>query len=53
MSLVSKTVGGFAFLFTTPESLRKVVDWLAQEELQKDPTDLIANHLVVFFHGLS
>ena len=46
-------IGGIALLFTSQESLRKMVGWLTQGELQEDPTDFIANHLVVFFHQLS
>lgn len=48
-----EVIGGMALLFTSPESLRKVVGWLTQGELQEDPTDFVANHLVDFFHHLS
>ena len=48
-----ETIAGFALLYTTPEALRHVVDWLTQGELQEDPTDFVANHLVEFFHQLS
>jgi uncharacterized membrane protein len=48
-----EVIAGFALLFTTPASLRHLIDWLTQGELQEDPTDLIANHLVDFFHQLS
>ncbi len=46
-------IGGIALLFTSQESLRKMVGWLTQGELQEDPTDFVANHLVDFFHQLS
>ena len=48
-----EAIAGFALLFTTPASLRNLVDWLTQGELQEDPTDFVANHLVEFFHQLS
>ena len=48
-----EAIAGFALLFTTPASLRNLVDWLTQGELQEDPTDFVANHLVDFFHQLS
>jgi|SRR5665213_1773543 len=48
-----EAIAGFALLFTSPASLRKLVDWLTQGELQEDPTDFVANHLVEFFHQLS
>jgi uncharacterized membrane protein len=48
-----EAITGFALLFTTTASLRNLVDWLTQGELQEDPTDFVANHLVVFFHQLS
>jgi uncharacterized membrane protein len=44
---------GFALLFTTTASLRNLVDWLTAGELQEDPTDFVANHLVDFFHHLT
>src|SRR5664280_645590 len=44
---------GFALLFTSPGSLRNLVGWLTQGELQEDPTDFVATHLVEFFHHLS
>ena len=46
-------IAGFALLFTRPESLRNLVGWLTQGELQEDPTDFVATHLVAFFHQLS
>jgi uncharacterized membrane protein len=46
-------IAGIALLFITPESLRNLVGWLTQGELQEDPTDFVANHLVEFFHQLS
>ncbi len=46
-------IAGIALLFTSPESLRNLVGWLTQGELQEDPTDFVANHLVDFFHQLS
>jgi len=48
-----ETVAGFALLFTSTSALRKLVGWLTAGELQEDPTDLVANHLVDFFHHLS
>ncbi|HEY5232989.1 MAG TPA: DUF2127 domain-containing protein [Verrucomicrobiae bacterium] len=48
-----EAIAGFALLFTTTASLRNLVDWLTQGELQEDPTDFVANHLVDFFHQLS
>jgi uncharacterized membrane protein len=48
-----ETIAGIALVFTTPESLRKAVGWLTQGELQEDPTDFVATHLVGFFHQLS
>lgn len=48
-----EAIAGFALLFTTPASLRNLVGWLTQGELQEDPTDFVANHLVDFFHKLS
>lgn len=46
-------IGGMALLITSQESLRKVVGWLTQGELQEDPTDFVANHLVDYSHHLS
>ena len=48
-----EVVAGIALFFTSTASLRNLVDWLTQGELQEDPADFIANHLVDFFHGLS
>ncbi len=48
-----EAVAGFALLFTTTASLRDLVDWLTAGELQEDPTDFVATHLVAFFHHLS
>ncbi len=50
---VLEAMAGFTLSFTTPASLRNVVDWLTQGELQEEPTDFVANHLVNFFHDLS
>lgn len=44
---------GIALFFVSTASLRELVDWLTQGELQEDPNDFIANHLVNFFHNLS
>lgn len=44
---------GIALCFTSTASLRHWVDLLTQGELQEDPNDFIANHLVNFFHHLS
>jgi uncharacterized membrane protein len=46
-------ITGAALLFTSAASLRNLVGWLTQGELQEDPTDFFANHLVDFFHRLS
>ena len=46
-------VAGIALCFTSTASLRHLVDLLTQGELQEDPNDFIANHLVNFFHHLS
>ncbi len=46
-------IAGVALLFTSPGSLRNLVGWLTQGELQEDPTDFVATHLVEFFHHLS
>ena len=48
-----EAIAGFALLFTTTTMLRNLVDWLTAGELQEDPTDFVANHLVDFFHHLS
>jgi uncharacterized membrane protein len=48
-----EAIAGFALSFTTPASLRNVVDRLTKEELQEDPTDFVTTHLVNFFHQLS
>lgn len=48
-----EAIAGFALLFTTTTALRRLVDWLTAGELQEDPTDFVANHLVAFFHHLS
>lgn len=46
-------LGGFGLLATTPAALRSIVGWLTRGELQEDPTDFVANHLVHFFRHLS
>ncbi len=48
-----EALSGLALLFTTTASLRNLVDWLTAGELQEDPNDFVANHLVDFFHHLS
>jgi|SRR5665213_2344404 len=48
-----EAIAGLALLFVSPGSLRNAVDWLTQGELQEDPTDFVATHLVEFFHQLS
>jgi uncharacterized membrane protein len=50
---VLEAITGFALIFVSPASLRGLVGWLTQGELQEDPTDFVANHLVDFFHQLS
>jgi uncharacterized membrane protein len=48
-----EAIAGFALLFTTTTALRNLVDWLTAGELQEDPTDFVATHLVRFFQHLS
>jgi uncharacterized membrane protein len=48
-----EAIAGFALFLINTSSLRDLVDWLTQGELQEDPTDFVATHLVVFFHHLS
>ena len=48
-----EAIAGLALLFTSTAALRNLVDWLTAGELQEDPTDFVANHLVDFFHHLS
>lgn len=48
-----EAIAGFALFFTTTAALRTLVDWLTAGELQEDPTDFVANHLVDFFHHLT
>ena len=43
-----EAIAGFALLFTSTAALRNLVDWLTAGELQEDPADFIANHLVDF-----
>ncbi|HEY5232120.1 MAG TPA: DUF2127 domain-containing protein [Verrucomicrobiae bacterium] len=50
---VLEAVTGGALFFVSPASLRGLVGWLTQGELQEDPTDFVANHLVDFFRHLS
>lgn len=48
-----ETVAGVALWFATTASLRGLVGWLTRGELQEDPTDFVANHLVDFARHLS
>ena len=48
-----EAIAGLALFFTTTASLRNLVDWLTAGELQEDPNDFVANHLVDFFQHLS
>ena len=48
-----EAIAGVALFFTSRASLITLVDWLSAGELQEDPTDFVANHLVNFFHHLS
>ena len=48
-----EAIAGFALFFTTTAALRTLVDWLTAGELQEDPTDFVANHLVRFANHLS
>lgn len=45
--------GGLALHLTSPVALRGLVGWMTRGELQEDPTDYVANHLVRFTHHLS
>jgi uncharacterized membrane protein len=48
-----EAIAGFALFFTSTTALRNLVDWLTAGELQEDPTDFVANHLIDFFQHLS
>ena len=48
-----ETIAGIGLFFTDRASLRSLVEWLTAGELQEDPTDFVANHLVNFFQHLS
>ncbi len=48
-----EAIAGVALFFTDRAALRTLVDWLTAGELQEDPTDFVANHLVDFFHHLT
>jgi uncharacterized membrane protein len=48
-----EAIAGVALFFTTTASLRNLADWLTAGELQEDPNDFVANHLVDFFQHLS
>jgi uncharacterized membrane protein len=48
-----ETISGVALFFITTKSLRHAIDWLTQGELQEDPNDFVATHLVAFFHHFS
>ncbi|MDE3068388.1 MAG: DUF2127 domain-containing protein [Verrucomicrobiota bacterium] len=48
-----EAAGGIALFFTDRASLRSLVDWLTAGELQEDPTDFVATHLVRFANHLS
>jgi uncharacterized membrane protein len=48
-----EAVSGFSLFFVTTGSLRHWVDWLTEGELQEDPDDFVATHLVTFFNHLS
>jgi uncharacterized membrane protein len=48
-----EAIAGMALFCTSTTALRNLADWLTAGELQEDPTDFVANHLVGFFHHLS
>lgn len=48
-----EAIAGMALCFTSTAALQNLVDVLTQGELQEDPNDFVANHLVNFFHQLS
>jgi uncharacterized membrane protein len=48
-----EAIAGVALLFTPTASLRSLVDWLTAGELQEDPTDFVATHLVWIANHLS
>ncbi len=48
-----EAIAGFALFFTSTAVLRNLVDWLTAGELQEDPTDFVATHVVHFFQHLS
>jgi len=50
---VLETIAGVALLFVSPASLGRLVDWPTHGELQEDPNDFIARHLVNFSQHLS
>lgn len=48
-----EAIAGVALFFTDRALLRSLVDWLTAGELQEDPADFVANHLVQFANHLS
>lgn len=50
---VVETIVGGALFFISPASLRELVGWLTRGELQEDPDDFVATHLVAYFNHLS
>lgn len=48
-----EVLAGTVLFLTTTASLRNLVGWLTQGELQEDPTDFISTHLVAFFRHFS
>jgi uncharacterized membrane protein len=48
-----EAIAGFALFFISTTALNHLVGWLTAGELQEDPTDFVATHLVAFFHHLS
>lgn len=50
---VLENVAGIALFFTDRAALRSLVDWLTAGELQEDPTDFVATHLVHLANHLS
>jgi uncharacterized membrane protein len=50
---ILEVIGGVALVYTPPDRIRDVVTWMTREELQEDPTDFFATHLVHYFHHLS
>lgn len=46
-------IGGILLLFLNPDRLNKLIILLTQNELSKDPKDMIANALIALSHSFS